>query len=147
MLLVSCCIEYTSPLKLRYYWNIGLELLNMTITAVRFNTAATIITALCTYKNISNKWKNNNYITMSEQFQNPMGKSWNTLTIFAPPSARRNFFKCAPPPNFKSWIRPWCLQKYFHPFIYLEFILQPILGALILGKLRSYFIVYAIKRA
>ena len=32
-------------------------------------------------------------------------KSWfftrNTSTIFAPPSARRNFFKCAPPPNFE----------------------------------------------
>ena len=26
--------------------------------------------------------------------------------IFTPPSARRNFFKCAPPPNLKSWIRP-----------------------------------------
>ena len=38
-------------------------------------------------------------------------KSWfftrNTPKFFAPPSARRNFFKCAPPPNFKSWIRPW----------------------------------------
>jgi hypothetical protein len=38
-------------------------------------------------------------------------KSWfftrNTPKIFAPPSARRNFFKCAPPPNLKSWIRPW----------------------------------------
>ena len=37
-------------------------------------------------------------------------KSWfftrNTPKIFAPPSARRNFFKCAPP-NLKSWIRPW----------------------------------------
>jgi hypothetical protein len=37
-------------------------------------------------------------------------KSWfftrNTPTIFAPPSARCNFFKCAPP-NLKSWIRPW----------------------------------------
>ena len=37
-------------------------------------------------------------------------KSWfftrNSPTIFAPPSARRNFFKCAPP-NLKSWIRPW----------------------------------------
>jgi hypothetical protein len=37
-------------------------------------------------------------------------KSWffrrNTPTFFAPPSARRNFFKCAPP-NLKSWIRPW----------------------------------------
>jgi hypothetical protein len=36
-------------------------------------------------------------------------KSWfftrNTPKIFAPPSARRNFFKCAPP-NLKSWIRP-----------------------------------------
>ena len=39
-------------------------------------------------------------------------KSWfftrNTQKIFAPPSARRNFFKCAPP-NLKSWLRPWCL--------------------------------------
>ena len=26
--------------------------------------------------------------------------------IFAPPFARRIFFKCAPP-NLKSWIRPW----------------------------------------
>ena len=38
-------------------------------------------------------------------------KSWfftgNTPTIFAPPSARRNFFKCAPPLSLKSWIRPW----------------------------------------
>ena len=37
-------------------------------------------------------------------------KSWfftrNIPKIFAPPSARRNFFKCAPP-NLKSWIRPW----------------------------------------
>ena len=37
-------------------------------------------------------------------------KSWfftrNTPNIFAPPSARRNFFKCTPP-NLKSWIRPW----------------------------------------
>ena len=37
-------------------------------------------------------------------------KSWfftrNTPTFFAPPSARRDFFKCAPP-NLKSWIRPW----------------------------------------
>ena len=36
-------------------------------------------------------------------------KSWffirNAQTNFAPPSARRNFFKCAPP-NLKSWIRP-----------------------------------------
>ena len=36
-------------------------------------------------------------------------KSWfftrNTPKMFAPP---RNFFKCAPPPpNLKSWIRPW----------------------------------------
>jgi hypothetical protein len=29
--------------------------------------------------------------------------------MFAPPSARRNVFKCAPP-NFKSWIRPWLIQ-------------------------------------
>ena len=37
-------------------------------------------------------------------------KSWfftrNTPTIFALPSARRNFFNCASP-NLKSWIRPW----------------------------------------
>jgi hypothetical protein len=36
-------------------------------------------------------------------------KSWfftrNTPKLFAPPSARRNFFKCAPP-NLKYWIRP-----------------------------------------
>jgi hypothetical protein len=34
----------------------------------------------------------------------------NTPKIFAPPSARRNFFKCSPP-NLKSWIRPWSLVK------------------------------------
>ena len=37
-------------------------------------------------------------------------KSWfftrNTPNIFAPPSARRNFFNCAAPPNLKSWIAP-----------------------------------------
>ena len=32
----------------------------------------------------------------------------NTPKNFAPPSARRNFFKCALP-NLKSWIRPWLL--------------------------------------
>ena len=42
-------------------------------------------------------------------------KSWfftrNTQTIFALPSAQRNFFKCDPlPPNLKSWIRP-CNDK------------------------------------
>ena len=44
-------------------------------------------------------------------------KSWfltrNTPKIFAPPSAWHNFFKCAPPPNFKSWIHPWILSPYF----------------------------------
>jgi hypothetical protein len=39
-------------------------------------------------------------------------KSWfftrNTPNIFAPPSARCNFFKCAPP-NLKSWIHP-CIR-------------------------------------
>jgi hypothetical protein len=30
----------------------------------------------------------------------------NTQKNVAPPSARRNFFKCAPPSNLKSWIRP-----------------------------------------
>ena len=44
-------------------------------------------------------------------------KSWffirNTPKIFAPPSARRNFFKCVPP-NLKSWIRPcYMLTKYW----------------------------------
>ena len=29
----------------------------------------------------------------------------NTPKFFAPPSARRNFFKCAPP-SLKSWMRP-----------------------------------------
>jgi hypothetical protein len=37
-------------------------------------------------------------------------KSWfftrNAPKIFVPPSDRRNFFKYAPPPNLKSWIRP-----------------------------------------
>ena len=40
-------------------------------------------------------------------------KSWfftrNIPKIFAPPSARRNFFKCAPPPNLKSWVR-FCIH-------------------------------------
>jgi hypothetical protein len=44
-------------------------------------------------------------------------KSWfftrNTPKIFAPPSTRRNFFKCAPP-NFKSWIRPWNVLQEQH---------------------------------
>jgi hypothetical protein len=34
----------------------------------------------------------------------------NTKKMFAPPSAQRNFFKCAPP-NLKSWIRPWFLTE------------------------------------
>ena len=42
-------------------------------------------------------------------------KSWfftrNTPTNFAPPSARRNFFMCAPHPNLKSWIRPCIRQR------------------------------------
>jgi hypothetical protein len=36
---------------------------------------------------------------------NGMKKSWEMVEMFAPSSARRNFFKCAPP-NLKSWIRP-----------------------------------------
>jgi hypothetical protein len=40
----------------------------------------------------------------------------NTPNIFAPPSARRNFLKYAPP-NLKSWIRPWtvytCITFHF----------------------------------
>ena len=48
-------------------------------------------------------------------------KSWfftrNTPKMFAPPSARRNFFNCAPPPNLKSWIRPlYCIYtSNFNP--------------------------------
>jgi hypothetical protein len=45
-------------------------------------------------------------------------KSWfftrNTPKMFAPPSARRNFCKCAPPPpNLESRIRPWVWQYQF----------------------------------
>ena len=53
-------------------------------------------------------------------------KSWfftrNTPKIFAPPSVRRNFFKCAPP-NLKSWIRP-CIDvwnKYWKWYFLEEF--------------------------
>ena len=35
----------------------------------------------------------------------------NTPKIFVPPSARCNFLKCAPPPNLKSWIRPWTTKS------------------------------------
>ena len=41
-------------------------------------------------------------------------KSWffprNTTKIFAPPSARRNFFYVRHP-KFKSWIRPWFMLR------------------------------------
>jgi hypothetical protein len=42
-------------------------------------------------------------------------RSWfftrNTPKMFAPPYARRNFLKWAPPPNLKSWIHPCiCIQ-------------------------------------
>ena len=54
-------------------------------------------------------------------------KSWfftrNTPKIFAPPSARCNYFKCAPPPNLKSWIRPWDIYEliiYHIPWIHLH---------------------------
>ena len=47
-------------------------------------------------------------------------KSWfftrNTPTIFAPPSARRNFFKCAHP-NLKSLIRPWFMYVCMYAYI------------------------------
>ena len=43
-------------------------------------------------------------------------KSWfftrNTPTFFAPPSARPNFLKFTPPPNLKSWIRPWTIYVF-----------------------------------
>ena len=55
-------------------------------------------------------------------------KSWfftrNTPTMFAPPSARRNFFKCAPPPpppNLKSWIRPWNTSIWMNAECYCNF--------------------------
>ena len=70
-------------------------------------------------------------------------KSWfftrNTPEMFAPPSARRNFFKCAPL-NLKSWIRPcrlfpvnkdWCLctsepipskQRLGYLFVHLNYL-------------------------
>ena len=52
-------------------------------------------------------------------------KSWfftrNTPTIFAPPSVRRNFLKCAPP-NLKSSIRPWIVYPG-RPFaFYIDFL-------------------------
>jgi hypothetical protein len=51
-------------------------------------------------------------------------KSWfftrNTPTIFAPPSARRNFSKCAPS-NLKSWIRP-CIQHKKNLLMWILFI-------------------------
>jgi hypothetical protein len=50
-------------------------------------------------------------------------KSWfftrNTQKYFAPPSARRNFFKCAPP-NLKSWIRP-CLLIMLVPVLSIQY--------------------------
>ena len=41
--------------------------------------------------------------------------------IFAPPSDRRNFFKCAPP-NLKSWIRPCNIQNGSTPYYLLDLI-------------------------
>ena len=43
----------------------------------------------------------------------------NTPKIFAPPSARRNFLKFAPP-NLKSWIRPWSPHIMSRRFQYNE---------------------------
>jgi hypothetical protein len=55
--------------------------------------------------------------------EHPSGKTpdfiyWKKYDFFAPPSARRKIFKCAPP-NLKSWIRPcYCLlSKTFHLFM------------------------------
>jgi hypothetical protein len=50
-------------------------------------------------------------------------KSWfftrNTPKIFAPPSARCIFFKCAPP-NLKSWIRPSAISwTSYIPYNYI----------------------------
>ena len=38
---------------------------------------------------------------------------WRKIVIFH--TKYRNFFKCAPPPNLKSWIRPWV---YICRFVY-----------------------------
>jgi hypothetical protein len=62
-------------------------------------------------------------------------KSWfftrNTPKMFAPPSARHNFFKCASPPNLKSWICPCILFIYFlidiFPQVFAHFNLQKML--------------------
>ena len=48
----------------------------------------------------------------------------NTPKIFALPSALRKFFKCAPPPNLKSWIRPCsltCSHTYMKLCGYINF--------------------------
>ena len=45
----------------------------------------------------------------------------NSPKTFAPPSARCNFFNCAPPPNLKSWICPCRGIDYaasFYDFFY-----------------------------
>jgi hypothetical protein len=57
-------------------------------------------------------------------------KSWfftrNTPKTFAPPSARHNLFKCAPP-NLKSWIRPWVRWSESHEFYFLLFLFYSII--------------------
>ena len=65
--------------------------------------------------------------------------------MFAPPSARRNFFKCATP-NLKSWIRPCkCKDKSFlHNVISSIYICKPhILVILIFFPLRSVNITFS----
>ena len=45
----------------------------------------------------------------------------NTPTFFAPPSAWRNFFKCAPS-NLKSWIRPCYVTMFVSGLSLLGFV-------------------------
>ena len=42
--------------------------------------------------------------------------------MFAPPSARCNFFKCTPP-NLKSWIRP-CTLRFYFPYLSLLYFIM-----------------------
>ena len=92
MLVVSFC-----------YYNILEKSINLckTIVYVLLNTGADP-------KGGGEYWKKYDFFCVKSS------RSWfftrNTPTFFALPSARRDFFKCAPPPNLKSWIRPW--NKY-----------------------------------
>ena len=62
--------------------------------------------------------------------------------MFASPSARRNFFKCAPP-NLKSWIRPWLKCYYVLWLVHLHFAVidgEVVCGISILNKFIIVFL-------